>query len=614
MVETSTGRSGFGGRTLAPTVVLALCGGCSGGSEQGLPSGLIAGSAEGFNLVVLTLDTTRADHLGCYGYDKANTPALDGLAKTGVRFGDAVTVAPMTLPSHATIFTGLTPPRHGVRDNSEYRLAAEHVTLAESMQEQGYETAAFLSAFVLDARFGLDQGFDVYDDRLSSSAAYGDFAERSGRDVTDAAIKWLDKRPEGEPFLCWVHYFDPHFPYGPPSPVVAASPSEAYDGEISSMDREIGRLLAALDANGQRDETIVLAVADHGESLGEHDESTHGMLIYEAVMHVPLILSCPGLIERSHVVDDAVVSTADIVPTLLALLGIEDDRERDGINLLTGAAAPDRVAYMEAMAPYLQNGWSPLHGLRRHADKFIHAPRKEYYNLTEDPTEWNNLFGSSAATGVPELEADMDGRLAEASDLTGTSESRQQLGLEELAMLESLGYAAGVDPEERTGLEDPKDMVAVLKDVGKAEALINQGKLQEALLITERTVKRSPGHRRVLLNQATVQAMLGLNDEALATLDTFIAIRPSADAYLLMAQIHIGAGRIPKGQYALASAKRLEPRHGGIAIAQGDIYSLQGKTTEALKEYERAGDMDPYRVMDAARARIEALRKKAQRR
>ncbi|MFT5051190.1 MAG: choline-sulfatase, partial [Chlamydiales bacterium] len=575
MAETSTGRV-LSGRGLATILALGLCGACSRGSQPGLPATLTPGSGSGFNVVVLTLDTTRADHLGCYGHAGAKTPAIDGLAASGVRFADAVTVAPMTLPSHATIFTGLTPPRHGVRDNSEYRLAAEHVTLAETMKDAGYDTAAFLSAFVLDARFGLDQGFDVYDDRLSSSAAYGDFAERSGREVTDAAIKWLAKRPADAPFLCWVHYFDPHFPYGAPSALGAASLGEAYDAEITSMDREIGRLLQALETHGQRQKTIVLAVADHGESLGEHDEATHGMLIYEAVMHVPLILSCPALIDGSHVVDDAVVSTADIVPTLLALLGIDDDQTRDGVNLLANSARPDRVAYMEAMAPYLQNGWSPLHGLRRHADKYIHAPRKEYYDLHADPTEWNNLFGSSAATGVSDLESEMDRRLADAPDLAGSDDSRQQLGLQELAMLESLGYAAGVDPEERTGLEDPKDMITVLKDVGRAESLINQGKLQEALLVTESTVRRSPGHRRVLLNQATVLAMLGRNDEALATLETFTAIRPSADAYLLMGQIHIGQGRISAGQRALAQARQLEPRHGGIAIAQGDIYALQG--------------------------------------
>ena len=591
---------------LAAGLVVAACSG--GGAARGVPATLAPGAAAGFNVLVLTLDTTRADHLGCYGKADAETPAIDGLAADGVRFADAVTVAPVTLPSHATIFTGLTPPSHGIRDNSEYKLAPRHVTLAETLGEAGYETAAFLSAFVLDARFGLDQGFDVYDDRLSTEAAYGDLAERDGTEVTNAAIRWLEKRSSDAPFFMWVHYFDPHHPYTPPPGQAQRFASAPYDGEIAAMDRQIGRLLATLDERELRDETLVVVVADHGESLGEHDEATHGMLIYESVMHVPLILSCPALVQGAHVVDDVVVSTTDVTPTVLDLLGIDDGAERDGLSLLEATQQPDRTVYMEALTPYLESGWSPLYGLRRHGDKYIEAPRREYYDLNADPTEWNNLYGSSNAKAGESLVDDLTRRLAEAPPVEGSAESRQELEPEALAMLESLGYAAGVDPDERTGLEDPKDMMVVMKNVGRAEALIEEGKLQEALLLTQRAAERSPRHRRVLIDKATIEAMLGRNDEALATLEVFNGIRPSADGYLLMAQIQIAQGKLDEARGNLAKAEALEPRHGGICIARGDMHAIGGDAAAARREYERAIEIDPNRITSAARARIANLR------
>ncbi|MFP3940102.1 MAG: sulfatase, partial [Thermoanaerobaculia bacterium] len=253
------------------------------------------GAAAGYNLLLVTLDTTRADHLGAYGDAGAETPNLDRLAAGGLRFTDAVTPVPMTLPAHATLLTGLDPPGHGVRINGRFVLGQEHETLAEALRRAGYETAAFVSSFVLDRRFGLAQGFDRYDARLETTraAAFAPQTERSAEAVTDAAVEWLEGRRaaggEGRPVFLWVHYFDPHDPYEPPEPFASRFADRPYAGEIAYVDRELGRLLASLERTGLAGRTVVVATADHGESLGEHGERYHSRTLYEGAVRVPLI-------------------------------------------------------------------------------------------------------------------------------------------------------------------------------------------------------------------------------------------------------------------------------------------------------------------------------------
>ncbi len=593
-----TWRAGFG------AVLLAALSAC--GEPQGLPAALTTGAARGFHVVLVTLDTTRADRLGCYGYAQARTPIIDGLAARGVRFADAVSAAPMTLPSHATILTGLLPPNHGVRENGEFVLGAEQATLAEVLSSEGYATAAFVSAFVLDARFGLDQGFERYDDALAGGAAYGDFNERSAADVTDAATTWLRARSSEQPFLLWVHYFDPHFPYEPPAAVAAGEP---YDGEIASVDRELGRLVTTLEDADLLDRTVFLLVADHGESLGEHGESTHGMLLYDAVMRVPLILSVPGLLDGGTVVADGVAATMDIVPTLCDLLGVRDTTARDGTSLLQPGWKQGRSVYMEALAPYFESGWSPLYGLRRHEDKFVLAPSSEYYDLAKDPDERNNLYGASDRR--PEwsaLETRLDGLLGDWPTIQAVAASSVPLDPAATARLEALGYVDGVAPEDREGLADPKRMLSVLSDVGRSETLIEQGKLAEALTLIEAIETKSPRHRRVLINKATVLALLGRTDEAKTTLYLHNAIRPSADSELLLAQLLIQEGAHAEAARVLDRAEAIDPYHGGIQIARGDSLAATGRLQEALAAFARAIEVDPYRVRAAAEKRIERAR------
>jgi len=394
-------------RGLVAALILSGLGSALPGPAFARPGPILAvppGAAAGFNILLVTLDTTRADRIGCYGYRRAATPILDRLAASGVRFAEALTAAPETLPAHATLLTGLLPPHHGVRINTEGRLGSLHQTLAEVARGRGYQTAAFVSAFVLDARFGLDQGFDHYDDRVDATRgtafAAGTNERRAGA-TTDAALAWLRSRDRARPFLLWVHYFDAHAPYDPPEPFASRFAGSLYDGEIAYMDAQLGRLLDGVDAAGPRDKTVVIVVGDHGESLGEHYERTHSVFLYRSTVRVPLVFSNPRLFPKPAVVDGAVVSLADVAPTLLDLLGVEDPPDRDGVSLLATKADPRRGVYVESLVPWLDFGWAPLFGLRTLRESYVLAPRPECYDLRTDPEERRNLIQPGDAKGGP---------------------------------------------------------------------------------------------------------------------------------------------------------------------------------------------------------------------
>lgn len=571
-------------------------------------------SGAGFNLLVVTLDTTRADRLGCYGRAGGTTPHLDALAARGLRFAHAVTVAPVTLPSHATIFTGLLPPRHGVRINSEDRLDASQLTLAEILSAKGYETAAFVSAFVLDARFGLDQGFATYDDRVATAAGAA-FAqgtnERAGPATTDAALAWLAKRDAKRPFFAWVHYFDAHAPYAPPAPFAARFPEAPYDGEIAAVDAQVGRLVAALDAAGLRERTLVLVVGDHGESLGQHGEATHGHFVYRSVMDVPLIVANPRLTPVPAVVDDGVVSTADVTPTVLDLLGASDHRARDGVSLVAERPDRRRTVYMESLVPFLDFGWSPLFGFRRLQDSYVLAPRPEYYDLAADPREAVNLFATAKgdAARARDQQADTLSRLlARFPPYQQAATSAAAPDPETRARLESLGYLGGAGSSVSPGpLPDPKDMVEVTGQLVEANALLSAGRLPQALAVAKRALARSKGDRSVLLAAAKIYLRMSRLKEAEDALRAFTAIQPKADVSVLLAQVLILDGREAEAEALLGQAESLDPRHGAVWIARGDLALKRGRKEDARAAYEKARALDPYRASGIAAARIAAL-------
>lgn len=586
----------------------------AGGSTRGLPPELISGSARDYNVVVITLDTTRADHLGCYGYAAAQTPVLDELARHSVRFDDAVSPLPLTLPSHTSMFTGLDPPRHGVRNNTEYRLDPALTTLAEVLKDAGYQTAAFVAAFVLDARYGLNQGFDRYDDVVDTQVGseHGALSERSARRVTNAALHWLGNHEEDTPFFLWVHYFDAHYPYKPPMPYGATFRDTPYDGEIAYMDEHFGRLLDGLRADGAWERTVVIVVADHGESLWEHGESAHSRLIYEATQHVPLLLAVPGLFQSSHVVDDVVVTVQDVFPTVLDLLGIDSPTKCDGISLLDAIGRRDRVVYMETLAPYLESAWAPLYALRRHTDKYILAPEPEYYDLAKDPNELDNLFASpstTAAASRDELVALMRARLAEMPPLEAVAGKRLERDPETLRQLESLGYISGGPSDETVGKIDPKYAIRLWEKTRNAKLMIAAQRFDDAWELVNEALAASPFDRSALEHKGTLHAYAGEWTEAEAAYRKALGVRKSSNGYTMVAAALIEQGRLVEAQEMLADAMRLAPEHGGAWVMRGDLLVKMGRLDEAVTSYERAASADPYRYKDVAASRLEVIRR-----
>jgi choline-sulfatase len=579
--------------------------------RSGLPPELAPGSAAGYNVLLITLDTTRADHIGCYGARRAETPAIDGLAREGILFADAVCTAPSTLPSHASMFTGLYPPNHGARLNGDFVLGPEQVTLAEILQSAGYETAAFASSFVVNSRFGLNQGFDIYDETIGvdrSGSTVAELNQRPAGDVTRAAIQWLERRSPDRPFFAWVHYFDPHLPYSPPPAFAARYRGRLYDGEIAYMDSEIAKLLAALDGRGLRNKTLVIAVADHGEGLGDHGESTHDRLIYESVMRIPLILACPGLFSGPYRVEDAVVATIDIFPTVLELLGLRTARSVDGVSLLAARDRRDRAIYMEGLTTYVQNGWAPLFGLRRHADKYILAPRPEYYDLRKDPGEMDNGYSKargSALAARDQLVTDLAAMLERWPPPAKVAASALAIDAETRHRLASLGYLAGAARSETDQpLPDPKDMMPIIGEIDRANAFFRAGRLDEALSTIHDAASVAPEDPWVLFTEGKILLFMKRDKEAEAVLRRSIVFRALPDACILLAQLLIGQGRYAEAVPIIDRGEQIDPLSGGLWIARGDMAAFQGEYDAAIAAYRRAEEIDPVRVGDAARERI----------
>jgi arylsulfatase A-like enzyme/Tfp pilus assembly protein PilF len=432
------------------------------------------------NVLLVTLDTTRADHLGCYGYEPPTTPNIDRIAAESWVFDHAYATNPVTLPSHTSIMTGTYPMAHGARDNSTFVVPDRVTTLAETLGHAGYETAAIVASFVLDSRFNLDQGFASYNDdvgahwsidevRVREANEFG-FSERKANLVTAAALDWLEL-PRREPFFLWLHYFDPHEPINPPEPHQSRF-TEAYDAEVAFADEQLGRLLDALRRRGELDSTIVIITADHGEGLTDHDEPTHSLLIFDSTMHVPLIIRPPGGRPTMRIAPAA--SIVDIVPTVLDMLDIELPAEIQGRSLVPvmggGADWPDRFVYMESLVARLQCGWSELRGLRSGTEKLIHGPKPRYYRVDQDPLEIYDLAPRQSQR-VVELTSELDRalqrwRTAEAEAVTSPLDETA------LAQLQALGYLAG-PATVPSGLDGPLAAASRLDDPHDMQRLFN---------------------------------------------------------------------------------------------------------------------------------------------
>lgn len=562
------------------------------------------------NLVLITLDTTRADHLGAWGWPHAQTPHLDALAARGTRFARCDTAAPITLPSHATILSGLFPPRHGVRDNGTFVLASKVETVAELLSARGYDTGAVVSAVVLERRHGLDQGFRVYDDDLGAGYAAGTLvAERSAEGATAAALTVMKSlRP---PFFLWVHYFDPHEEYRPPTRFAdrAKGPHRLYDGEISAMDDQIGALLGKLPPG-----TSVVAVGDHGEMLGEHGELTHGLLLYRGVRRVPLILAGPGV--PAGRVSDSLVRTADVAPTLLVLAGAPVPAGLDGHSLLPvpAGATSSRQTYTESFLPFFAYKWYPLRSLGGDRYFYLKAPKSSVYDLKADAAEARDLAPRQPAL-VRTWEKNLAGFLKQQGDsLDLPVRPTAVLTEEQRRKLASLGYVGGIGGSTggpvRPDLPDPRAMTEVAQALHQATRKVQEGKCAEALRELDAIVKRDPHNFPALSSAASCLRRLGRTEDALALFQ-----RASRENDLDPVPITEAAGclldlgRKQEAEREYRRALTLDPGQPVAAARLARMLREKGETKEALDVLDtavRSGTHEPEVYLERAVTRASA--------
>jgi arylsulfatase A-like enzyme/tetratricopeptide (TPR) repeat protein len=558
------------------------------------------------NVLLITLDTTRADHLACYGYPGVATPNLDAIAGRGVLFEQAATATPLTLPAHSTIMTGMYPTYHGVRVNGNTALGDDQTTLAEAMAARGYETAAFIAAFVLDGRWGLKQGFAHYDDQFDlKKYKHLDLGEvqRPGNEVVDAALAWLEAA-KSKPFFAWVHLYDPHVPYAPPEPYASAysrrGPAGPYDGEIAFMDEQVGRLTEWLTRNGLDRSTIVVFVGDHGEALGSHGEGTHGFFIYDYAMRVPFVVAAPFDAVRGKRVA-AQVSTADVFPTILDLSGAPSPVKTQGRSLAGLMFDPDSggevPAYGEAMSSNVQFGWSPLHALRTPRYKYIDAPRPELYDLGRDAAEQENVLPKSPDV-ARRMKAELDRLMAETSR-DAPAPQAADLDKETMERLSALGYVgAPVSARKATGasgpLADPKDKLGVFMAVTRAGELILEEKYTEAVTPLEAALREEPAIPQALLLLSTCYVELGRTGEAKARLDVLLKDDPeSVQGLISLANILSDEG---KTDDVIALCKRtlsVDDKNTQAYTLLGEIYLESTDYGQALPYLEKALETQP---------------------
>jgi arylsulfatase A-like enzyme/Tfp pilus assembly protein PilF len=544
------------------------------------------------HLLLVTLDTFRADRVGAYGHAGGLTPNLDRLSREGVRFDAAWSSAPLTLPAHATLLTGLLPVAHGLRQNGSGVLGADVETLPARLAANGFRAGAFVSAFVLNRRFGLARGFETYDDEISQRPGRpsGMEAQRPGGEVVDRALAWLAAR-DARPQFLWVHLFDAHAPYEPPEPYRSRVPLP-YDGEIAETDAQLGRLLAALDAAGLAQESLVVVAADHGEALGDHGEPTHGLLLYEPTVRVPLVLRAAGRLSPGAVVHMP-VGLVDLAPTLASLLGVDwpaaasSTAGRDlSAALLAGREPAPADLYAETEYPRLF-GWAPIAALRRGADKLVWAPEPELFDLALDAGETRNL-ADARRRDVAAMKSAVDALRAGALDRSTAKpdeESRRQLA--------ALGYASGTSTVAKDDAADPKRMAPLFTRLEHARQAMEAGRAAEAAAELTRLVAEDPGNPVFRGTRALALRRLGQNEEALAELGRTLGDGPGQERLLfdLAATLH-AAGRRADAERALRELLRRDPDFVEARNTLGLVRLESGSPQDAAAEFERALALD----------------------
>lgn len=570
------------------------------------------GQLSGHSLLLVTLDTTRVDRIGIYGNRDIESPTLDRLAREGVVFSRAVATTPTTLPSHASIFTGLYPPRHGARANGVFSVSREHATLAEVLSAEGYATAAVVSSFVLNAKFGLARGFDLYDDETGRDAPRERLRdpERPADLTTDRALEWIGSQAHA-PFFLWVHYYDPHGEYQPPAPFDERYRNNRYDGEIAFVDAQLGRLLRGLEKWEPTGDILIAIVADHGESLGDHGESTHGFLLHEATQRVPLLLHDAGLRGGVHVTER--VSQVDLMPTLLSLLGVAIPEGIDGWDL-TRPAEVDRDIYAETLQGRIEYGWAPLRAPYRAKHKYIAGPFPELYDLERDPLEQRNLYTSHPTLAKP-LAAQIAAWSAGDPEIPS---ARVELDAEEIARLEALGYGIGAShaPGAISPRASPKQMLPLLRrvqvlalqagseiptpeaieilegisrshaDFVPAAALLadlqrEQGDRQAAEATLRRAMQASGRSPASVIPLSNLLVERGAHEEAISELLALVRSQPQRfDAHYYLGQVLLGRGRYSEAADHLRAAYEINPNDPSLREPLRQSMRRSGRSAE----------------------------------
>ena len=548
------------------------------------------------NVVLISIDTCRADHLSCYGHSRPTTPHIDAVARDGVLFQRAQTTNCLTLPAHCSMLTGTTPNYHGVHLNQTYTLDAANVTLAEILQESGYQTGAFVGAFPLHSRFGLDQGFDTYDQQFSKVSSGKFLDERVAQEVSQAAISWLDQQRD-KPFFLFAHFFDPHQPYEPPTEFESAVGNDKYDAEIAYTDFCIGQVIQRLKELDLFDSTLIMITADHGEGLGEHLESTHGFFIYQSTMRVPLIIKAPHC-AAGQTVDDA-VSLVDIVPTVLGSLGLSVPTQVQGVDLsgyLSGQSEPaeDRFLYSESWNTTRFN-CCPLRGLVHGHWRYIWSLRPELYDLNRDPAEASNLIETE-----PQIATQLQARLEEMLADQHEWDENRDLSVadqETLQRLQSLGYVDGpaVDATSEIEIdqyfEDPKDFIAIYNKILSARNYFRLERFDEANAECLDIAALRPELAPVSLLLGPIAANQGRMVDAVRHYSDVLALRTTAKSARIFNwdDLHNqrGVAYAELGQFDLA----LEDYNQAIEFNPelADAYSNRGWIYLQLENYDLAG-------------------------
>ena len=569
------------------------------------------GACRGCNVLLITIDTLRVDRVGAFGSTLGLTPNIDRLAGEGFRATRAYTSAPLTLPAHASILTATQPPVHGLRTNGLFRLGPSAPTLATVLKNAGYRTGAFVGSFVLDARFGLNRGFDEYDDRYGERQA-GDTegAERRAEDVVKPALAWILSPPPSslspQPWFAWAHFYDPHEPYRAPEPYASRYPP--YDAEVAYTDAMLGRLVDMLRGAGQLDRTLIVVAADHGESLGEHGERTHGVFAYDVTIKVPWLIWAGGRLSGTS---DSLVRLVDLAPTVLDLVAVQPPPEFAGASIVGRVRdrSTELPAYFEAMDANLTRNWAPLTGIVNGTHKLIDLPRPELYDLAADPAESKNIF-SADADQARTLDAMLKAVVGTFAS-RGSSAEKTTLSAEARQRLQALGYvAASAGPAKRTytDADDPKRLIGPANELNDALAAFRRGDRQQGLAAARALADRYPSFSTAYGVVASMQHDSGDLGAAIATLETLVK-RGAADQSVLvvLAGYLMEAGRLPQSAALLEAVVADHADYAEAFNVLGVALSRMGQHARAQAAFRRVIELDPTSATAYENVGVDAL-------